>query len=80
MKPDRRVAVQVAKEKNPDKILKMLKQVYLYGFADGAEAEPLESDERFLRIKIGTDYVVQCPNCGEEIQIDLLDLLARNGE
>lgn len=75
------LAMQI-KKRNLQEIEKILKRVYLYGFADGAEAEVNDPDksDRFVRIKRDTIYEVKCPCRNEVLELDLLDLLERNGE
>lgn len=73
------LAAKIKKAPLPE-IVRVLKMCYLYGVADGAEAEVAEGTDRFLRIKTDTHYETECPACQTWLELDLLGLLKDNGE
>lgn len=71
----RNIAMQVVKVKDPKKMEQFLTDIYLLGMADGANAEVVKGDDRYLKLEIGRKYECVCPICGSEIELDLLGLL-----
>lgn len=50
-RPDLKLAMILAKEKNSRRILELIQQIYFHGLMDGAGGNIVDPDERFIVIK-----------------------------
>lgn len=69
------IVMQAVKLKDPVRMEVFLKELYLQGFADGANADIPDDDDRYLRLKDGHHYECECPECGSVMELDLFGLL-----
>lgn len=75
MKADLKVACQAVRIKDPKKMLAFLKVIYQQGFADGADADLCDEEDRFLRIRPNQKFECQCPECGTVLELDIRQLI-----